>query len=307
MRNQQAMQTYLNIIDPAGTNYVGVATKRGEDFSQGPMIRSRDVPAYFSKFPPKTTHAYICPAPRMRGQALHKGTAAFSRVVWADFDFDLAKHPLQVPRELLKHTLLVPSGRSNNYHLYVMLSRPLKRADNICLMNYLLTRAIDGDRKWADNSLMRLPGTFNPKKDKDGRNIGGPCGPIGWVPDGMDPQAVLRVLARGADGPLTSLRSTLAAYGSRTVRPHTPMTAGERSACLAKLPPKTRRTIESNILRTRGDVSRTFFGLYRDFYNAGLTLEQTFAIMEDFEPAADRWDWLEKDLPRGWAKHEAGA
>jgi hypothetical protein len=54
----------------------------------------------------------------------------------------------------------VSSGSHGHRHLYLPLAHPIP-LDTFNRLNQALADRLGGDAKWADNSLLRMPGTFN--------------------------------------------------------------------------------------------------------------------------------------------------
>lgn len=198
MIDKDQVNAWLRMVDPTATLWVGVGQKPDGGFFAAPEPSTMPVARvfdYFSKFNAAKTHMFVCPAPRPAGARRKKGTAALSHVIWSDFDASPERPELIVPDKLRDHTRLVPSGRPGNFHVYVPLSRPVRKPENISLLNWLLTKAIHGDAKWSDDSLLRLPGSINPK-------TGARVGPIPAVGrrTQIHPQALLDMLREYAGG-----------------------------------------------------------------------------------------------------------
>jgi hypothetical protein len=100
---------------------------------------------------------YVCPAVRGSwAKARRKGDALPPRVCWVDLDGD--------PRdpELFDRlgAFVVASGQPGHRHVYVPLDAPIDLGTHAAL-NKALAARLGGDAKWSDESLLRLPGTWN--------------------------------------------------------------------------------------------------------------------------------------------------
>ena len=102
----------------------------------------------------------LVPSPPRR----RKSGARPPQWLWADLD-----GPAKDPALLAKlDPFRVCSGSPGNLHVYVRLAEPVPLAVHQVL-NQALARALGGDNKWTDESLLRLPGTLNHKTDPPAR------------------------------------------------------------------------------------------------------------------------------------------
>jgi hypothetical protein len=310
-------QNYMQMIDPSGNRPIAVAAIRPA--CQDIVEHSRDVVAYFLKKDP-TRSMFIIPAPRRNHTArLTKGSAWGSHVAWVDFDIDgqynTTGYKLNVPAELREHLILYRSGRSENYHVYLPFSDPVRWRD-LTLINWMLDRVLHGDRKFTDNQWLRLPGSINAK---NGRQVI-PEPPI-RTPVPVAPMMAVRVLAGllGMDkGALRVRRDVLADGGSRTsgftvvdVDDEDP-----RFTWMHNHPdPTTRRYMRTTLTGLRlgevpvkGSRHGARQGFWRDFYKAGFTCDETYSLMlkheVDIERDDQNVDHWELDLARCWRKYE---
>lgn len=102
---------------------------------------------------------YVCPALR-RERSRRRGGAIGPRVLWADLDGPPADPVLFAALDPVR----VASGRDGHEHVYVALDGPVP-VEAHRRMNRTLSARLGADAKWSDESLLRLPGTFNHKTD----------------------------------------------------------------------------------------------------------------------------------------------
>lgn len=118
---------------------------------------------------------YYCPALR-QDESRKKGNAVDGGLQWLWADVDMEKVPADriegVKRAIgLLSTLTVKSGTGDNCHVYVKLEGGEVTAENHEYLNTLLRDLLCADNKQADNSLLRVAGTYNYKgvgKSKSG-------------------------------------------------------------------------------------------------------------------------------------------
>lgn len=115
---------------------------------------------------------FYCPALRAdRGRK--KGNAVEAGLQWLWADVDMEKVPADriegVKRAIsLLSTLTVRSGSGDNCHVYVKIEEGLDKEQHEYL-NTLLRDLLCADNKQADNSLLRVAGTYNYKALVDGK------------------------------------------------------------------------------------------------------------------------------------------
>jgi hypothetical protein len=124
-------------------------------------------------------------APYLRSKpSRKKGSAIASSILYADVD-ELGPSLAGFERVLIgPGGLLVDSG--NGRHPYLRLPEEAEPAE-LEQWNRWLARVLDADAGWAENKVLRLPGTFNHKDAGAGRH----------VPSGRDPR--LPACAEGLD------------------------------------------------------------------------------------------------------------
>jgi len=123
---------------------------------------------------------WVCPMPRATKDR-RKGNGLSGEVAWADMDHT----PTPQQRALIEElgAGLVESGTPGHLHAYVAFAHPTDPAI-IEQLNRGLRGALGGDHKWADNSLLRLPGTFNSKPGAGPVRMVG-LSPRRWYPDAL--------------------------------------------------------------------------------------------------------------------------
>lgn len=230
---------------------------------------------------------YVCPALRLtdarNGLGSGKGTnAAPPAVLWADCD--------QPPDPAKLSKLLgssVFSGSDDHQHVYVFLDRSIPVVDQRVL-NKALAKYLDADDKWSDESLLRLPGTFNHKSD--------PPAPVHVGIGGTD-------VHRWPAGELAELLEV-----DLTGAPH--QSAGNASSVEAEpapnpLPAAVQRALDSTDVDDRSEAHHRLVGACR---SAGLTLGQAITVCEDFKPSQLKYsDKIPEEVTRSWEKCEPPA
>lgn len=98
---------------------------------------------------------YVCPILR-RDEGRDKWNGLSSRTVFADLDGGT------IPDPLLPCVELVNSGTPGHYHAYVTLTEAIS-VERLESLNFALAKVSNGDSKWANNTVLRLPGTTNYK------------------------------------------------------------------------------------------------------------------------------------------------
>jgi putative DNA primase/helicase len=115
---------------------------------------------------------YIIPVLRVTRSA-RKGDALPGRVAWADVDGAWTTEHAAAATKL--GAWQVASG-SGGRHIYLQLNRHAP-PDRLEAWNRRLGVQFHADAKWAENALLRLPGTLNHKP----RAAGGQSVPVRWV------------------------------------------------------------------------------------------------------------------------------
>jgi hypothetical protein len=102
---------------------------------------------------------FVCPMPR-RDKSAKRGAGGLARYAWCDIDRPYRDVLAEIPGNAPSGSLLVRSGFGMHFYLPLDQPRPAREVERL---NRMLQEHFDGDSKWAENSLMRLPGTFNHK------------------------------------------------------------------------------------------------------------------------------------------------
>jgi len=113
---------------------------------------------------------YICPMLR-ESESATKGSGLGGSYCWADID-KVTKTTLALLGELLSQgSFLVRSGQRRHRHAYIHLDGVYSPVQ-IEELNESLALYVHADFKWAENSVLRLPGTFNHKgRGQDGDSL----------------------------------------------------------------------------------------------------------------------------------------
>lgn len=116
-----------------------------------------DLDRMLNELGPVIGDTYFCPALRA-SMNRDKNGALPPTTCWVDLD-ELATDPalLSTLQPLTAH-----SGSENHQHVYIPLTREIDLVTH-GRINKRLADLLGGDVKWADNSLLRLPGTWNYK------------------------------------------------------------------------------------------------------------------------------------------------
>ena len=122
---------------------------------------------------------YVCPLLR-KARDCRRGTGLASSWVWADVDSQPTSAASTKVRPIPDDGYLAVRSSKGNLQIYLPLDRRVS-PDMIEQFNYRLVSCVQADSKWADNSMMRLPGTFNHK----GRATGG----TSWLVQPRDPDS----------------------------------------------------------------------------------------------------------------------
>jgi hypothetical protein len=102
---------------------------------------------------------YVSPMLRKDHRRL-KVNGAGGRWAWADLDGPMTAERLALLRSLGDSVRVISSG--TGHHAYFMLDE-WRTPDEIEATNRALRDMLGGDAKWSNESLLRLPGTFNTK------------------------------------------------------------------------------------------------------------------------------------------------
>lgn len=229
---------------------------------------------------------YFCPALRSSERRLKDNAAASHSACWADLD-GLAKDPALLEK---LQPMSVCSGNPSHQHIYVPLTKEIdtKMLENI---NKRLAELLGGDSKWANNSLLRLPGTWNykPTVPADGSTpqSSAPVWISGTTPRYWDPVELMIALELSYDG------SVMTPTGA-------PPSAVPREPVTFELLPKS---IRSRLDEEQpSDRSAAFQGLVNVCRLQGYSQGETLTIVSSWQPAQKYEGRLETELARSWSK-----
>ena len=157
------MEQYLDMFFGDEEGFVAVASK-GDTWEEYQFAwpRGRNRLIRWVEQRVNEANIFICPA--LRGEKRRvKGDGVNLRWLWADIDWEKVKNKAAVMQALKTlRPALVRSGTGNNYHVYVKLEEAVSLEEHYRL-NQGLRDLLEADAKHPDNSLLRLPGTFNRK------------------------------------------------------------------------------------------------------------------------------------------------
>ncbi len=215
---------------------------------------------------------YWCPAPRFTDQR-RKGDGLPPAVLWVDLD-----EPAADPGLLEQlNPWLVASGQPGHLHGYVPLTEPVDLGTHARL-NRALADRLGGDAKWSDESLLRLPGTYNHKTDPPTlvEVLLLPSTPRMW-----DPSEVAELLA--VDVTSTTTNST-PIIGEHPPNP---------------LPDRVRWALDHNDTTDRSKAHHRLVGAC---FDADLTRGQALTVVASYKPSVEKYaDRLAAELDRSWS------
>jgi replicative DNA helicase len=223
---------------------------------------------------------YICPALR-HGNARRRrqGDALPPTTLWADMD-GLPADPVLYAALLDLGAWPVRSGSGDHRHLYLPLTRPVDLG-TFNRLNSTLAEKLKADAKWADNSLLRAPGSYNWKLTTPA--AGEPAGPPvlveveAWNGLRVDPDELAELL--GVDVRLSA--------SSSTKTTSTTATSGTGADKLAAEPvPVMPSSVLSALAHPdTADRSVACARVIGSCVDAGLTPGQTLTIITGYGPA----------------------
>lgn len=250
---------------------------------------------------------FVCPAPRDRGADRRlRGTAAFATWAWIDFDADKSNGNA-FPHDLFEDggcfadvATLVESGTPGNYHVYIHLERRVS-ASYVTTLNLGLKVWFNADNKWGDESLLRLPGTMNPKNDPPT-----PCRVIRKATGSISALELLGLIAdhTGLTTDELKARTERSSRGSRNIEP-IDLSNAQLRRLRQKLPYDVQHQLRLQTVFD-GNTSDGLFNIWREMYKAGLSLEEAYTLATHFEPAIERMGHrLSQDIGQAWIEGEA--
>lgn len=184
--------------------------------------------------------------------------------------------------------MLVESGTPGNYHVYLRLAKSVK-PEILRLLNLGLCLLVGGDQsKWPDNSLLRLPGTFNPK-----RELGKPR-PVRVVQGAigsMSARDMLDLIEAHTDDHVDLKHLKWASRDREIGKNDLEDLTINRESLLARVAPRVASPIRRNQLATGGpSTSEQLFNVLRDLYkHSDLGRDEAYTLMLTYEPMVDRY------------------
>lgn len=213
---------------------------------------------------------YVCPAVRFTDDR-RQGSAVPPVVCWADIDGPCADDRLLAALD----PFTVLSGSGDNRHVYAPLTRPVDLRSHRAL-NRALATALGADSKWSDESLLRLPGTFNHKSDPPAL-----VQPLPWSGRAFDPLELGILLGVDPAAPPA---------------PRTPVATAEPVP--DPLPIRVRWALAHPDVPDRSAAHHRLVGACRE---AGLTLGQALTVVARYAPSRDKYgDRLAEQTARSW-------
>ena len=91
-----------------------------------------------------------------------KGNGLGGQFIWADLDHVTSRTRRRLDEVLSVGSFIVHSGQPDHLHIYVKL-KAVYRAEVVEGLNRQLDHFLGGDGKWAENTVLRVPGTYNHK------------------------------------------------------------------------------------------------------------------------------------------------
>lgn len=230
---------------------------------------------------------YVNPAIRQRNaKGRRKGDAIPPMVLWSDLDGEPADAELYA--ELVAGgSLVVSSGSDGHRHPYFPLAHPIDLG-TFNRLNEALADRLGGDAKWADNSLLRMPGTFNwkPTVPAAGQLAGRPVAVevVSHTPGAHDPFKLAERL--GVD--------LSASAGATTTE--VPTIAAEPAP--DPLPRLVRWALDHPDVTDRSTAHHRLIGACAD---AGLTPGQALTVVAGYGPSREKYgSRLAAEVARSW-------
>lgn len=285
------MEQYLDLLFGEGEGYVALASK-GETWEeqQFPWPRGRNRLIRWVDQRIDEANIFVCPALRSEKRRV-KGDGIGLDWLWADIDWDKVKNPTKVKAALKKlQPALVLSGTGENLHVYLELDRQVSLAEHYKL-NQGLRDLLEADAKHPDNSLLRLPGTFNRK----GRPV-----EVVWQ------RAKSRIWSPADLLAIPAIRDTKVIGDDRSAGDGT-----YEEVDVSDLPPAARRlgkmAVDEAIGRY-GSRHSAVFSVAQRLIKMGLNRDEIHTLMQDFEAGLEKeadehgYD-MHRDIDRCIARH----
>lgn len=221
----------------------------------------------------ESVDVYWCPALRATPTRRKGGAIDRLHTLWADLDEPPTDEALLDKLDPIR----LSSGSDDHLHIYVLLAEPVTLHVHE-LLNQGLARALGGDAKWADNSLLRLPGTLNHKHQPPGR-----VEQLNGSARVWDVNELAGLLEVDLTAPATPPRTA-----------HSAPEAGPTD-----LPDLVRARLRAHVT----DRSEALHALVGACRSSALTLGQTHTIAAAYAPAVEKYgDRIAAEVERSWAK-----
>lgn len=285
------MDQYFDMLFGDHEGYVAVASK-GDTWEEKqfswPSGRGRLVRWVDRRI--DDCNIFICPALRSEPRRI-KGDGVNLRWLWADIDWEKVSNPKAVKAALKK---LLParvlSGTGNNQHIYLELDRAVS-VDEHYRLNQGLRDLLEADAKHPDNSLLRLPGTFNRK----GRPV-----EVTWAKDRSDlwaPADLLKIPAIKN----TKVNGSVVIGGDGTYT----------QVDVSDVPMAARRLAKMDVdqaIDVYGSRHGAVYQVTQKLIKYGLNRDEIHTLLEEFEPGIEKQDDergydMHRDIDKCIARH----
>lgn len=285
------MEHYLDMLFGETEGYVAVASK-GDTWEEKqfawPSGRGRLLRWVERRI--DECNIFICPALRSERRRI-KGDGVNLRWLWADIDWEKVNDRAAVTRAIKK---LLParvlSGTGKNLHVYLELDEPVGVEEHYRL-NQGLRDLLEADAKHPDNSLLRLPGTYNRK----GRPV-----EVTWARDKSDLWTVKDLLK------IPAIRDTVVANGNGHVSDGTYETVdvSDVSAVARRLS----KMGSDQAIDTYGSRHGAVYQVTQKLIKLGLNRDEIHTLLEEFEPGIEKQDDergydMHRDIDKCIARH----
>lgn len=285
------MEHYLDMLFGDGEGYVAVASK-GDTWEEKqfawPMGRGRLLRWVQRRI--DECNIFICPALRSEARRI-KGDGVNLSWLWADVDWEkVTDKPAVVAAVRKLAPARVFSGTGKNMHVYVQLDKPVGIEEHYRL-NQGLRDLFEADAKHPDNSLLRLPGTFNRK----GRPV-----EVTWVKDSSKiwtPKELLKIPA---------IRDTKVINGTSS---HGDGTYEQVDVSGAPATAKRLARMDSDEAIDRfGSRHAAVYQVTQKLIKWGLDRNEIHTLLEDFVPGIEKQDDergydMHRDIDKCIARH----
>lgn len=233
---------------------------------------------------------FICPALRSERRR-SKGDGINLKWLWADIDWEKVTDRKAVINQLkLLQPALVLSGTGTNLHVYLELKKSVTVEEHYRL-NQGLRDLLQADAKHPDNSLLRLPGTFNRK----GRPV-----EVTWKRQSSVVWSAMELLK------IPAIKDTVVANGD--------VHAGDgtyKQVDVSDVPGRAHRWARMDVdqaIDTYGSRHGAVYQVTQKLIKLGLNRNEIHTLLEDFEPGIQKQDDergydMHRDIDKCIARH----